>query len=86
VVGGQKIGALGDDLELGLARSGKRNRRSRSWSVCDQAESFLRPRARRARRILRPPTVAERVRKPWRRARTRLLGWKVRFIGVLFSL
>jgi hypothetical protein len=29
-----------------------------------QADSFLRPRARRARRTLRPPTVAERWRKP----------------------
>jgi hypothetical protein len=45
-----------------------------------QAESFLRPRARRARSTLRPPTVAVRARKPWRRARTRLLGWKVRFM------
>ena len=30
----------------------------------DQAESFLRPRARRAASTLRPPTVAERARKP----------------------
>src|SRR4029453_901351 len=45
------------------------------------ALSFLRPRARRAFRILRPPTVAERWRKPCRRLRTRLLGWKVRFIA-----
>ena len=41
----------------------------------------MRPRARRAARTLRPPGVAERERKPWRRLRTRLLGWKVRFIG-----
>ena len=30
----------------------------------DQAESFLRPRARRARITARPPTVAMRARKP----------------------
>jgi hypothetical protein len=39
-----------------------------------QAESFLRPRARRAAITLRPPTVAMRARKPWRRLRTILLG------------
>ena len=39
-----------------------------------QAESFLRPRARRAASTLRPPTVAVRARKPWRRARTSRLG------------
>ena len=86
VVGGQKIGALGDDTEPGLARPGERGRRGRGGNVWNQAESFLRPRARRAASTLRPPTVAERVRNPWRRARTRLLGWKVRFIGVLFSI
>jgi hypothetical protein len=67
LVGGQEIGAPGqypDRRRIGL----------------DQADSFLRPRARRARRMFRPPTVAVRARKPWRRARTRLLGWKVRFI------
>ncbi len=41
---------------------------------CNQAESFLRPRARRAWMTARPPTVAIRARKPCRRARTRLLG------------
>jgi hypothetical protein len=30
---------------------------------------------------LRPPTVAMRERNPCRRLRTRLLGWKVRFIA-----
>jgi hypothetical protein len=39
-----------------------------------QAESLMRPRARRAASTLRPPTVAVRARKPWRRLRTRLLG------------
>lgn len=46
----------------------------------NQAQRFLRPRLRRARSTLRPPTVALRAKKPWRRARTRLLGWKVRFM------
>jgi len=45
------------------------------------ADSFLRPRPRRAAITLRPPTVAIRARKPCRRLRTRLLGWKVRFIA-----
>ena len=44
------------------------------------ADSFLRPRRRRLRRTLRPPVVALRAKKPWRRARTRLLGWNVRFM------
>src|SRR3546814_4334357 len=39
-----------------------------------QADSFLRPLARRAARTLRPPTVAARARKPWRRSRTRRLA------------
>jgi len=39
-----------------------------------QALSRLRPRARRAATTLRPPLVAMRARKPWRRLRTRLLG------------
>lgn len=38
------------------------------------AESTLRPRARRALRILRPAAVAIRARNPWRRARFKLLG------------
>ncbi len=45
----------------------------------DQALSDLRPRARRAFRILRPALVAIRARKPWRRLRTRFEGWNVRF-------
>jgi hypothetical protein len=48
-------------------------RRPKPWRI-NQAESFLRPRARRAASTLRPPTVAERARKPWRRLRTSLLG------------
>src|SRR5690606_35772785 len=75
------------------ARSGPAGWRSRPEGIAartsarmgarkaNQALSFLRPRARRARRTLRPPTVALRARKPWRRLRTRLLGWKVRFLS-----
>ena len=39
-----------------------------------QAESRLRPIARRFDSTLRPPTVAVRARKPCRRLRTSLLG------------
>ena len=39
-----------------------------------QALSFLRPWARRLRMTLRPPAVAMRARKPWRRARTSFEG------------
>ena len=35
--------------------------------------------------MLRPARVLMRERKPWLRARRRLLGWKVRFTG-MFSL
>ena len=65
-VGGEKIGArlrIGDDL-----------RRPPVLSEIAQADRLLRPRARR-RGLFRPPTVAIRARKPWRRLRTRLLGW-----------
>ena len=44
------------------------------------AASRLRPLARRRLRTRRPPGVAMRARKPWRRLRRRLLGWKVRFM------
>jgi len=39
-----------------------------------QADRRLRPFARRRARILRPPAVCIRLRKPWRRLRTILLG------------
>lgn len=81
VVRGEEIGALRNDADSAPRRIIDRG----DGRFGDQAESFLRPRARRARMTLRPPGVAIRVRKPWRRARTRLLGWKVRFIGQLFS-
>ena len=47
------------------------------------ADKRLRPLARRAFITRRPPTVAIRARKPWRRLRTRLLGWNVLFIFFL---
>src|SRR6516225_10979799 len=43
------------------------------------ADKRLRPFARRAARTRRPAAVAIRARKPWRRLRTSLLGWYVRF-------
>ncbi len=45
-----------------------------------QAESRLRPLARRRDSTFWPPLVAMRARKPWRRARTSRLGWKVRLV------
>src|SRR6185295_12283956 len=54
----QEIGA---DSQLMHAKS--------CWPAA-QAESFLRPWARRRAKILRPPLVAMRARKPWRRLRT----------------
>ena len=49
----------GDEREVdGVVDGGQRRGRP------DQAESFLRPRARLAAITLRPPTVAERARKP----------------------
>ena len=47
--------------------------------IKNQADRRLRPRARRRASTRRPPLVAIRARNPWRRLRTRLLGWKVRF-------
>jgi len=49
----------------------------------NQAHRTLRPRARRALSTLRPFLVAMRARKPWRALRTRLDGWKVRFIAAV---
>ena len=81
----QKILARRNGLQFGTRRGARslrrnpfimqiRNRGHRSGAQQAQAESFLRPRARRAANTLRPPTVAERERKPWRRARTSRLG------------
>jgi hypothetical protein len=54
-------------IEMGPARPGRA-------ALSAQALNFLRPRARRAAKTLRPPLVAMRLRKPWRRLRTNLLG------------
>jgi hypothetical protein len=43
-------------------------------TLAAQALSRLRPRARRAFSTLRPPLVSMRLRNPWRRLRTSLLG------------
>src|SRR5256714_2339768 len=45
-----------------------------------QAESSVRPLARRGGRIARPARVRMRSRKPWVFARRRLFGWKVRLL------
>jgi hypothetical protein len=60
------------NTRLGKARPGEaRLERTRAR----YALSRLRPCARRAATTLRPPLVAMRARKPWRRLRTNLLGW-----------
>jgi len=61
------------DIRTDLSNSGRRAESRAARSA--QALNLLRPRARRAARTLRPPFVAIRVRKPWRRLRTNLLGW-----------
>jgi hypothetical protein len=50
------------------------DRSCRGGRCLAQALSRLRPRARRAAITFRPPTVAIRLRKPWRRLRTSRLG------------
>src|SRR5262249_2935449 len=64
-----------EEDEAGHRRSSSLVRRQeiRAAGEIGQADSFLRPRLRRAARTLRPPTVAARARKPCRRLRTRLL-------------
>ena len=74
--GGDEIGTAGEDDER--RRTGLGRRRPFVGTRHDgerQADSRLRPEARRRFRMIRPLLVAMRARKPWRRARTRLLGW-----------
>lgn len=63
------------------ARTGRRADRLRR-----QAESFARPRRRRAFRTAWPARVDIRCRKPCFRARFRLFGWNVRFISFSSSV
>ena len=80
------LSAIGREEFGASPKASQRSHRKRRFRLPKervvQAESLLRPRERRAARILRPPGVALRVRKPWRRLRTRLLGWKVRFMSL----
>jgi hypothetical protein len=75
-----KIGAANEpadaagDLVGGAARIRRASVRTRRLARRAQADRRLRPRARRAFSTLRPPTVAMRARKPWRRLRTSLEG------------
>lgn len=59
-IGGNKVRPFPNSGDSGHPR----DRTVRKVFGCGQADSFLRPRERRAARILRPPGVAERVRKP----------------------
>ena len=51
---------------------------------CIYAEMRLRPLARLRLSTRRPALVDMRLRKPWRRARFKLLGWNVRFTDLSF--
>lgn len=53
--------------------------------MTDQADSFLRPRARRRAMTWRPFLVAMRARKPWLRLRFNTLGWNVLFMVVVLT-
>jgi len=65
----------GDRVGIAVSRQGA------GFAARDQAESRLRPLERRRARIFWPFFVAMRERKPWRRLRFRLLGWKVRLVA-----
>lgn len=78
------VGSLGEEAQrdrAGPLPAGPREGLERRTvaDAPDQAERRFRPRARRARRMARPPLVRIRRRKPWVLARLRLLGWYVRF-------
>ena len=61
---GLSIVAQGKAPVRGVAADRQAAGRGAAREAADQAESFLRPRARRAASTLRPPTVAMRARKP----------------------
>ena len=65
-VGRDKIGTASQDCAVQQSRGIEiaRIQLIRDMRISVQADSFLRPRARRARSTLRPPTVAPRARKP----------------------
>jgi len=63
---------LASTAALGVVLDGSKSKTFRSFVYADR---LLRPWTRRRFRILRPALVAIRERKPWRRLRTRLLGW-----------
>lgn len=66
-------------LGLGTAATGQLCELAPSMDPADQADSRVRPLARRALRIARPARVLIRARNPCLRARRRVFGWKVRF-------
>lgn len=77
----QKIRAIGQSVRASSLALGRSRRRHRT--KCAYAERRLRPNARRRAMIFRPFFVAIRARNPCRRARTKLLGWNVRFMAGL---
>ena len=71
LLGAQKIGAALDPFDA----DGRGSVDHLPLGLGGQADSFLRPCARRRARIKRPFLVDMRLRNPCRRLRTILLGW-----------
>jgi hypothetical protein len=64
------------ELFAGLEASDCRHRGDGAGALAaDQADRRLRPLALRRASTFRPPVVAMRARKPWRRLRTSRDGW-----------
>jgi len=74
------------ELDLSAEPPGGVQAEALLYRVCNgYRPSRRRPRARRLRNTLRPPTVRLRTRKPWRRARRVFEGWYVRFVAIAES-
>ena len=69
------IASLRRGIDLGMTHIDTAEMYGAGAAETAQADRRLRPFARRAASTRRPPGVAMRARKPWRRLRTSLLGW-----------
>ena len=67
-------GVISPSPPVGEGRGGGRSQPTLPSTCAARSTARPAPRARRAAITLRPPTVAMRARKPWRRERTILLG------------
>lgn len=79
LAGGGDREELGTPFQADYARSRPPRLGAGTVLADAQLDRRFRPLARRRAITRRPPTVAMRARKPCRRLRTMLLGWKVRF-------